>query len=64
MKKIYNQPVVEIISMTVSDMITTSPGWARDGNDKIDVDKEKNDYGDEYYDNDSLQDDGFFLDLD
>ncbi len=64
MKKIYNQPVVEIISMTVSDMITTSPGWARDGKNKVDVNKEKNDYGDEYYDNDSLQDDGFFLDLD
>ncbi len=42
-KKLYLQPAIEVIDIRPFDLLRTSPGWAKDGNPPIEVEKESDD---------------------
>ena len=62
-KKIYQKPKIEVVGVTLAQLIAVSQGWSQDQGTVIDVGQEGNDWGTENTDSIGGFDDGF-IDID
>ena len=62
-KKIYQKPKIEVVGVTLAQLIAVSQGWSQDQGTVIDVGQEGNNWGTE--NTDSIGGfDGGFIDID
>ena len=62
-KKIYQKPKIEVVGVTLAQLIAVSQGWSQDQGTAIDVEQEGGDWGTENTDSIGGFDDGF-IDID
>ena len=62
-KKIYQKPKIEVVGVTLAQLIAVSQGWSQDQGTAIDVEQEGKDWGTENTDSIGGFDDGF-IDID
>ena len=62
-KKIYQKPKIEVVGVTLAQLIAVSQGWSQDQGTVIDVGQEGNGWGTENTDSIGGFDDGF-IDID
>ena len=62
-KKIYQKPKIEVVGVTLAQLIAVSQGWSQDQGTAIDVGQEGDDWGTENTDSSGGFDDGF-IDID
>ena len=62
-KKIYQKPKIEVVGVTLAQLIAVSQGWSQDQGTVIDVGQEGDDWGTENTDSIGGFDDGF-IDID
>jgi len=61
-KKIYQKPKIEVVGVTLAQLIAVSQGWSQDQGTAIDVEQEGDDWGTE--NTDSIGGWGGFIDID
>ena len=62
-KKIYQKPKIEVVGVTLAQLIAVSQGWSQDQGTAIDVEQEGDNWGTENTDSIGGFDDGF-IDID